>query len=71
MGNVTPNGASRMTGTMRMKPPPRAPTQWRDTSQRQREFTCECPKPIPEMGTYDGYHRCLICGHLIGTWGTP
>ena len=60
-----------MSGIQRMTPPPRAPLEWKDTVGRQREFECKCPKALPEMGTYHGFHRCLLCGHLIGTPGKP
>ncbi len=58
-----------MTGTKRIPYRERGPLKSEDSGQRPRWFRCTCAKPVPACGSYQLYHRCCLCDHLIGTWG--
>ena len=48
----------------------REPTELQATSQRDPWNICKCRPPIESGRLYLGERHCVLCEHLIDTWGT-
>lgn len=33
--------------------------------EESRARQCQCKNPVPELGTYLGWHKCRLCQRLI------